>query len=119
VRANGETHRYFAEESRPYPPPANTYVVGPCTGGFAAAAVSCSQTLPDLVSNGVEAALAAFRTALRSFLVGQSLSSRVQSKQPNKSWSAALSAQGDIDLELMLNDYKNTKVRHFSVTNST
>src|SRR5271155_5043972 len=100
-------HRYFTEGSRPYPPPTNTYVIGPCTGGFAAAAVSCSQTLPDLVSNGVEAVLAAFRTALRSFLVGQSLSSRVQSTQPSKSWSAALSAQGDIDLEQMLNEYAN------------
>lgn len=112
VRANREMHRYFTEESRPYPPPVNTYVIGPCTGGFAAAALSCSQTLTDLVSNGVEAVLAAFRTALRSFLVGQSLS-RVKSKQPNNSWSAAVSTQGDIDLEQLLNEFTNTKVRDF------
>lgn len=59
--------------------------------------------------------LAAFRTALRSFLVGQSLLSRVQSTQmqPNKSWSATLSAQGDIDLKQMVTEYTNTKVRSF------
>ena len=48
---------------------------------FAAAALSCSHTLPDLVSNGVEAVLAAFRTALKSFLVGRSLSSQVVTVQ--------------------------------------
>ena len=96
--------------------PANTYVIGPCTGGFAAAAVSCSLTLPDLVSNGVEAVLAAFKTAHRSFLVGQSLSSRVQSTQSNKSWSVALSAQGDLDLERMIDEYTSTKVSNSSET---
>ncbi|PGG97986.1 hypothetical protein AJ80_09608 [Polytolypa hystricis UAMH7299] len=104
---------YFSENSRQFPPPANTYVIGSCTGGFAAAAVSWSQTLPDLVSNGVEAVLVAFRTALRSFLVGQSLSPRRQSTQPNKSWSAVLSVQGDSDLRELLKEYTSTKVTPF------
>ena len=108
--ADDETHRYFTEDSRSFPPPVNTYVIGPCTGGFAAAALSCSQTLPDLVSNGVEAILAAFRTAFRSFSVGQSLSSRTT--QRNKSWSAALSPQGDLDIQQLLIEYKSSRVRN-------
>lgn len=110
--------RYFTKDSRPFPPPANTYVIGPCTGGFAATAVSCSHTLPDLVSNGVQTVLAAFRTALRSFLVGQSLSSQGQSTQPNKSWSVALSAQGDVDLDHILKEYSTARVIYTAECNS-
>ncbi|ELR10234.1 hypothetical protein GMDG_04622 [Pseudogymnoascus destructans 20631-21] len=102
---------YFTEGSKPYPPPPGTYVIGPCTGGFAAAAISCSQSLSDLVSNGVHAVLAAFSAALRSFLVGQSLLPRAKSTQtqPNKSWSAVLIAQGDISVEKMVQEYTNIK----------
>ncbi|KAH9210389.1 polyketide synthase [Leptodontidium sp. 2 PMI_412] len=107
---------YFTEGSKPYPPPPNTYVIGPCTGGFAAAAISCSQSLSDLVSNGVRAVLAAFSAALRSFLVGQSLLPRAKSTQtqPNKSWSAVLNAQGDISLEEMVQEYTNIKTTTLS-----
>jgi naphtho-gamma-pyrone polyketide synthase len=78
-------------------------VLGPCTGGFAAAAVSCSQSLPDIIPNGVEASIAAFKTALCSFLVGRSLS-RAQSTQP-KSWSVALNVQKDVEVEDLLKEY--------------
>ncbi|KAK3303871.1 polyketide synthase [Chaetomium strumarium] len=76
--------------ARAYPSPGGTYVIGPCTGGFAAAAVSCSQTLTDLVPLAIEAALAAFRTALCSWLAGQDISPTVQSEEADaaKSWSA-------------------------------
>lgn len=111
MHSDNEIHRYFSEDSRPFPPLAKTYVMGPCTGGFAAAAVSCSQTLLALVENGVQAVLAAFRTALRSFIVGQSLSPRLQSTQPNNSWSAAIKAQGDNNVEQMLDNYASAKVR--------
>ncbi|KAF2676586.1 polyketide synthase [Lentithecium fluviatile CBS 122367] len=93
---------YYGSGSKSYPSPANTFVLGPCTGGFAAAAVSCSQSLPDIIPNGVEAVKTAFKTALRSYLVGQSLS-RVQATQ-SKSWSVALNAQRVVDVEEMLKD---------------
>ncbi|KAL9612230.1 MAG: hypothetical protein Q9167_003179, partial [Letrouitia subvulpina] len=99
---------YFTEDSRPFPSLVDTYVIGLCTGGFAAAAVSCSQNLPDLVTKGVQAVLAAFRTALRSLIVGHSLSSRGQSTQPDQSWSVAISAQGDVDIDQMLSEYETT-----------
>lgn len=87
------TNNYTREHesgARSYPSPCSTYVIGPCTGGFAAAAVSCSQTLPDLVPVAVEASLAAFRTALCSWLAGQNISSPLQ-EDAAKSWSAAIS----------------------------
>ena len=109
------TLRYYTEGSRTFPPSRDSHVIGPCSGGFAAAAIACSRTLPDLVSNGVEAVLAAFRTAHRSFQVGQSLSSQRQSPQANKSWSVAVSPQGDVDLEQVLEDYVHKEVGIFSV----
>ena len=41
--------------------------MGLCTGSFAAAAISTSQTVAELLPAAVEAVLVAFRTGLRSF----------------------------------------------------
>ncbi|KAH8691020.1 hypothetical protein GQ44DRAFT_796974 [Phaeosphaeriaceae sp. PMI808] len=49
-----------------YPDASKSCVLGVCTGMFAAAAVSASQNMAELVPVGVEAALAAFRTGLYS-----------------------------------------------------
>ncbi|KAH7076878.1 hypothetical protein BKA63DRAFT_468889 [Paraphoma chrysanthemicola] len=52
--------------SNSYPDASNSCVLGICTGAFAAAAVSASRNVAELVHMGVEAALAAFRTGLHS-----------------------------------------------------
>ena len=41
--------------------------MGICTGSFAAAAISTSQTISELLPAGIEAVLVAFRTGLRSW----------------------------------------------------
>ncbi|KHN94891.1 polyketide synthase [Metarhizium album ARSEF 1941] len=78
----------YGSNSEPYPSPRGTCIIGPCTGGFAAAAISCSQTLSELIPVAVEASLAAFRTALCSWLAGQDLAPRQTSE--TASWSAAV-----------------------------
>jgi hypothetical protein len=110
-RLSSDTHmlRYYGSGSKSFPSPANTFVLGPCTGGFAAAAISCSQSLADVIPNGIEATIAAFKTALCSFLVGRSLS-RVQAMQP-KSWSVALNVPKDVEIEDMLREYTPVQVR--------
>ncbi len=40
--------------------------MGLCAGSFAAAAISTSQTVAELIAAGIEAVLVAFRTGLRS-----------------------------------------------------
>jgi naphtho-gamma-pyrone polyketide synthase len=50
-----------------------SYAFGVCTGSFAAAAVSSSRTMAELVPAGVEAALAAFRTGLHSLKMQQDI----------------------------------------------
>ncbi|KAL9594396.1 MAG: hypothetical protein Q9219_007055 [cf. Caloplaca sp. 3 TL-2023] len=108
VHEMAQTVEYFTEDSVPFPPLDNTFIIGLCTGGFAAAALSCSQTISELISNGVHAVLAAFRTALWSFLVGRSLSSRTQSANLDTAWSAAVSAVGEASLDTMLDEYTST-----------
>jgi naphtho-gamma-pyrone polyketide synthase len=60
-------------------------VVGVCTGSFAAAAFASSRTLAELVPAGVEASLAAFRTAMHSLKLQQEIEPVKTGK--SKSWS--------------------------------
>ena len=56
--------REFELSSKPYPRPSNTYVLGVCTGSLAAAAVSCSSSLSELLPIAVQTVLLAFRLGL-------------------------------------------------------
>lgn len=91
-----------------YPVPGNTYILGLCTGTFATAAISTSQTVAELIPTGVEAVIHAFRTGLHSFKLQRDLE-RSLSPTP-KSWSAvvALPEQRAADL---IENYVVEKVR--------
>ncbi|OBT76080.1 Type I Iterative Polyketide synthase (PKS) [Pseudogymnoascus sp. 05NY08] len=84
---------YFGEGSRLYPSATDSYCLGLCAGGFAAAAVSTSQTFAELIPAGVEAVLTAFRTALCTLAVSNDI------EEPNnghhQSWSAVVNIQED------------------------
>ncbi|KAL8653253.1 MAG: hypothetical protein Q9210_002207 [Variospora velana] len=56
-----------------YPDATSSYLIGVCTGSFAAAAISSSRTMTELIPAGVEAALAAFRTGLHSLIMQQDI----------------------------------------------
>ncbi|KGQ04250.1 Conidial yellow pigment biosynthesis polyketide synthase [Beauveria bassiana D1-5] len=71
---------------KPFPSPENSYLLGICTGSFAASAVCVSQSIHEVVVAGVEATIAAFRTALRSFLQRGLITTT-----GNKPWSAVVS----------------------------
>ncbi|KFY01909.1 hypothetical protein O988_02453 [Pseudogymnoascus sp. VKM F-3808] len=86
----GQFIRYYGEGSRPYPSAIDSYCLGLCAGGFAAAAVSTSQTLAELIPAGVEAVLAAFRTALCSLEVRNNIEG--PSLERHRSWSAVVNA---------------------------
>ena len=58
--------RLYGEGSRHFPNAANSYLLGTSTGSFAAAAISVSQTISQLVTAGAEAVLVAFKTGLCS-----------------------------------------------------
>ncbi|RCI07396.1 hypothetical protein L249_1362 [Ophiocordyceps polyrhachis-furcata BCC 54312] len=81
---------HFAE-GRPFPTAQDTYLLGVCTGTFAASAISVSRTISDVVAAGVEATRAAFRTALRSFL-----QRGIITTAGNKPWSAVVSRENPL-----------------------
>lgn len=93
--------RYFGAGSRPYPDIVNTYLVGVCTGSFAASAISTSQTLSELIPAGVEAVLVAFRTALLSFVLRHDLEQPISGIP--KSWSVVVSASHSEAVSLIEN----------------
>ncbi|KAK4553130.1 hypothetical protein LTR86_009857 [Recurvomyces mirabilis] len=67
----------------------SSVLVGICTGAFAAAAVSTTQTLPDLVSTGVLSTLAAFEAGLHSLFVQRDIA--VGTRDDPDSWSFIVS----------------------------
>ncbi|TLD37529.1 6-deoxyerythronolide-B synthase [Venturia nashicola] len=95
----GQFIKYFGEGSRLYPAAGNSYLIGLCTGSYAAAAISTSRTVSELIPAGVEAVLVAFRTALHS------LTTRNEIEQPvpesNASWSAVVSLKEKRAIELL------------------
>lgn len=111
---NADQNRRYGRGGEPYPSAQTTCVVGPCAGGFAAAAICSSQTLTELVPAAVEAVLAAFRTALHAHLVGLDLWSP-RSSSTNKAWSAAVSPKGQEDISDLLRKYGDKKL-HISAT---
>ncbi|KAL8714640.1 MAG: hypothetical protein Q9220_001589 [cf. Caloplaca sp. 1 TL-2023] len=62
----GHFIRYFSGGFRRYPHASCSYAIGLCAGSFAAAAISTSQTIAELLPAAIEAVLVAFRTGLRS-----------------------------------------------------
>ncbi|KAK0718470.1 polyketide synthase [Lasiosphaeria miniovina] len=103
---------YYGCDGRQYPSPEDTYVIGPCTGGFAAAAISSARTLPELIPIAVGAVLAAFRTALRSWTVASEISPS-HKLLLTQSWSATVSPKGSDDpglVEKLLNETRASEV---------
>lgn len=65
--------------------------MGLCTGSFAAAAISTSQTLSEVIPAGVEAVLVAFRTALFSPILRNDIEKSSPGMSP--SWSVVVTLQ--------------------------
>jgi naphtho-gamma-pyrone polyketide synthase len=81
--------RYYGEGSRPYPNAVNSYVLGLCTGSYAAAAISTSRTISELIPAAIEVVLVAFRTALHSLELRNDIER--PSKGSSQSWSVVVS----------------------------
>ena len=79
---NNDLHRFFDDHpSQPFVP-ANTILVGLCTGLLAAAAVSASQSALGLIENALNAVRVAFRIGITVNNAAQRLST-----DANQSWS--------------------------------
>ena len=108
--------RYYGESSRPFPSAENSYLVGLCTGSFAAAAISTSQTLFDLVPVAIEAVLLAFRTGLRSLELRDDIEKPMSRITP--SWSVIVNYQ-EAQAVGMIEDFSAQRVRfHLAIVHS-
>ena len=79
-----------------------------CTGSFAAAAISATQTLSELVPVGVEAVLAAFRTGMRSLVMRNDIERPCNTTL--QSWSAVIGAQEAQAIQI-IDTFNSNKVR--------
>ena len=83
-------------------------MVGLCTGSLAAAAISTSRSVFELVPAAIEAVLVAFRTGLRSVEVRQDIEPNAQDR--SSSWSIVLGIQ-EGHASRALQDYVKSTVR--------
>lgn len=100
---------HYGNPKAVYPTSDNTYILGLCTGSFAAAAISSSRTIAELIPAGIQAVIHAFRTGLHSFKVQRDLQSSL-SPTP-KSWSAAIALPEQRAADLV-EDYAVKRVRN-------
>lgn len=99
--------RYHGDGSRSFPSSSDSTVIGLCTGSLAAAAISTSATIFELLPAAVEAVLIAFRTGLRSVEVRNDIEQSSQSVSPV--WSVIVGLEENQALK-ELNAFSNAKV---------
>ncbi|KAH7134406.1 hypothetical protein EDB81DRAFT_903350 [Dactylonectria macrodidyma] len=103
----GQFLDYFSRNGRQYPTPQDTYCLGICAGSFAAAAISCSRSLTELIDTAIKAVIVAFRTSLCSLIIGNDISN----EKTLQTWSAVVS--GDTtSLQQKIQDYAFSEHLH-------
>ncbi|KAL4944988.1 hypothetical protein BDV06DRAFT_209856 [Aspergillus oleicola] len=85
--------RQFDDPSVPYPQFNDSYVLGVCTGSLAAAAISCSSSLSELLPIAVQTVLVAFRLGL----CAQEVRDRLEISEANRTrpWSVVSDVSSD------------------------
>lgn len=84
---------HYGRAGRLFPSPDDTYCLGICAGSFAAASISCSRTLVELIPAAIEAAIVAFRTALASFIMRTDIAGNDLKQDSN--WSVIVAGEED------------------------
>ncbi|KAF7552262.1 hypothetical protein G7Z17_g4428 [Cylindrodendrum hubeiense] len=98
----GQFIDYFGRNGRHYPTPQDTYCLGICTGSFAAAAISCSRSLAELISLAIEATVVAFRTSLSSLILKKDIVANEE--EISQSWSVVVSGE-ESSLQQKIRDF--------------
>ncbi|KAM3449461.1 hypothetical protein MY3296_006926 [Beauveria thailandica] len=90
----------------PYPTAQNSHIIGLCTGALAAAAVSASSNLFNLVPHAVDAVIAALHCGLAASLIGRSLSG--DDEYAESSWSMLLSGASPVTVQDVMDELNDT-----------
>lgn len=89
-----------------YPSPESTHLIGLCTGSLAAAAISASRNLLELVPTAVEALLVAFRIGMRT----SQLASSIAGSGADEKWSVVLPTSSKDELSAQIARFVEQKV---------
>ncbi|THC96716.1 hypothetical protein EYZ11_003822 [Aspergillus tanneri] len=90
--------RYYGQASRPFPTTDSTYLVGACTGSFAASAISISPTPSELLPVAVESVLVALKTAMLALIVREDL---CIPDEDQKAWCAVVGIEKAVAEDLI------------------
>lgn len=101
---------YYGTGSRLYPAASNSYIISLCAGSFAAAAISTSQTLSELLPAAIEAVLTAFRAGLCSMNMRRNID--IEALDANPSWSLVVGMDAE-SASVNLDSFSATNVRNF------
>ena len=93
---------------RQYPSPSQVYLVGLCTGTLAAAAISSSTSLSELLPAAVHTVQVAFRLGL----CGQELRARIYTPDPSagQEWSAVFFGLEEASAVASIDEFSESKV---------
>ncbi|KAM5347992.1 hypothetical protein ACJ41O_007816 [Fusarium nematophilum] len=108
----GQFIDYYGRHGRLYPSPDDTSSIGICAGAFAAAAVSSSRSLSELVTVASETIIFAFRTAFNSFLVKNDIVGNDEQRHGG-SWSVVASGQ-EAEYQQRIDNFSSTEGLHES-----
>ena len=101
-------YSYYGEGLQTYPSPSESYIVGLCTGLFAAAAISSSRSVVELLPVAIEAVLVAFRSGL---LVLECRNRLELSTATTSSWSVVLLESREDAISTVLEEFCQAKVK--------
>lgn len=94
--------------SEDYPAPSKTRIIGSCTGLLAAAAVSSSQSVVELLPAAIEVVRISFRIGVFVTEVCDEIEQRAENAP---SWSAVVSGIQESDANSILNKFHDENVR--------
>ncbi|KAJ6183799.1 type I iterative polyketide synthase [Penicillium mononematosum] len=98
--------RIHSEGGLVYPTACDTHLLGLCTGAFAAAAISCSRSLAELLPAAVQTVLVAFRTSLCAGRIGHCIEPTTTG---SREWSLLVSGMETQEIQDALREFSATK----------
>lgn len=101
-------HSYYGDMGHPYPSSTCGCAIGLCTGLLSSAAVSCSQTVGELVSIAVDTVVVAVRLG---FCVSRIQDMVAFGEPASPSWCALVSGLDERDALNMIDEFSCKRVR--------
>jgi hypothetical protein len=108
--------RIHSEGGLQYPTASDTHLLGLCTGAFAAAAISCSRSLVELLPIAVQTVLVAFRTGLCAGRIANCIEPTATG---SREWSIVVPGIDSQAIEDALAEFSATKVSTLIWTRSS